>query len=48
MLPANSLPEFIHEEPIASIDTEVLATFISHRKDFKTGKVSKLMPSIFN
>lgn len=47
MLPANSLPEFIHEEPIASIETEVLAQFISHRKDFKTGKVSKLLPSIF-
>jgi Exocyst complex component Sec10 len=48
MLNANSLPEFIHEEPIASIETQVLAQFISHRKDFKTGKVSKLLPSIFN
>ena len=48
MLPAVSLPEFIHEEPIASIETEVLAQFISHRKDFKTGKVSKLLPSIFS
>ncbi|OMJ86967.1 hypothetical protein SteCoe_11440 [Stentor coeruleus] len=48
MLPAQSLPEFIHEEPIASISTEILAEFISHRKDFKTGKVSKLLPSIFN
>ena len=48
MLPATSLPEFIHEEPIASIDGEILAQFISHRKDFKTGKVSKILPSIFS
>lgn len=48
MLNACSLPEFIHEEPIASIDSEILARFISHRKDFKTGKVSKLLPSLFN
>jgi hypothetical protein len=48
MLNASSLPEFIHEEPIASIDSQILAQFISHRKDFKAGKVSKLLPSLFN
>ena len=48
MLSANSLPEFIHEEPIASIDSQILAQFISHRKDFKTGKVSKMLPSLFS
>ena len=48
MLPSTSLAEFIHEEPIASIDSQVLAQFISHRKDFKTAKVNKLLPSIFN
>lgn len=48
MLNASSLPEFIHEEPIASIDSEILARFISHRKDFKTGKVSKMLPSLFS
>lgn len=47
MLPPTSLPEFIIEEPIASIDIQMLSTFISKREDFKTGKVSQLLPTLF-
>lgn len=47
MLPANSLPEFIIEEPIASIDIQMLTTFISKREDFKNAKVSSLLPTLF-
>lgn len=47
MLSPQSLPDSIHAEPIASIDRTILAEFISHREDFKTAKVAKLLPSIF-
>ena len=47
MLPAESLPEFIHEEPIASVDSSILAQYISRREDFKSCKVYKLLPSLF-
>lgn len=47
MLPASSLPEFIIQEPIASIDLQMLTTFISKREDFKNAKVSSLLPTLF-
>lgn len=47
LLPSHALPEFVHEETVALMDLQEVALFVSKREDFKTAKISKLLPSIF-
>jgi hypothetical protein len=48
MLPAGSLRQFVSEEPIASMDMQVVAKFIGQREDYKAERLDKFVSSLFS
>jgi hypothetical protein len=43
MLPVDSLKDFITEEPIASMDREIIVNIVKRREDYKTAKVENVL-----